>query len=61
MENKFKQPIYDKSNLIDFSRKNLWMQSIIKKEMSQPNLAFIFFCLLLTAAIIYVLFNIALI
>ncbi len=23
-----KQPIYDKSNLIDFSRKNIWMQGV---------------------------------
>lgn len=27
-----KQPIYDKSNLIDFKRKNLWMNRIEKTK-----------------------------
>jgi len=27
-----KQPIYDKSNLVDFKRKNLWMNGIEKTK-----------------------------
>jgi len=51
-----KQPIYDKSNLIDFTRKNLWMSGI--QKTSNPDVLFNGALVVLILTITYALFKI---
>lgn len=55
--NRFKQPVYDKNNLINFKRPNLWMTGVERTKNPTQGLGFTVFTAFCIASALYFIFR----